>query len=89
MSTKLSQKQFAVCAQRNWFGGKPHPSDYLVHWLEKISDKKFRARITALRKAWDLLHSTPELIAASELLTDWTDAKAANDAAEERAGECL
>lgn len=78
-----------VNAQKNWWGAEPHPSDYLVRWSEKTGSEKFKARIVALRKAWDLLHSTPELIAASELLTDWTDAKAANDAAEERAGEYL
>ena len=78
-----------VNAQKNWWGAEPHPSDYLVRWSEKTGSEKFKARIVALRKAWDLLHNTPELTTASELLTDWTDAKAANDAAEERAGECL
>ena len=83
MSSKLAD------TQKNWFGVEPHPSDYLVHWSEEINSKEFKVRITALRQAWDLLHNTPELTTASELLTDWTDAKAANDAAEERAGECL
>lgn len=61
-----------------------HPSDVLVHWSEFNCDEK---EITDLRKAWDLLHATPELAKATSTLMDWAVRYTENVQAEIDAGE--
>ena len=61
----------------NWFGWESHPSDHLIHWNDvkwrdngKRMEPKIKEHIEAIRAAWDLLHSTPGLAAAHELLDE-------------------
>ena len=55
---------------KNWWGAESHPSDDLVHWSVKTDSRQFKQENDALRAAWDLIHSTPEMAKAFKLLRD-------------------
>ena len=68
--------------QKNRWGEESHPSDCLVHWSEKYDSSDFESRRRELIAAWDLVHLTPELCKATEIIMDWTRELALNDAKE-------
>jgi predicted RNA-binding Zn-ribbon protein involved in translation (DUF1610 family) len=78
--------------QKNWWGIEAHPSDELIHWSEVnygAGTKAFEKDVVELRAAWDLLHSSPELIKASNLIAKRTADIERSEQAERDAGEDL
>lgn len=79
----------SASTQKNWWGAEPHPSDCLTHWSDKPQSKRFRERNAKLRQAWDMLHTTPALTAAFDVVMEHAEDHARNNAADERMGEYL
>ena len=80
----------------NWFGYESHPSDDLIHWSQirfggdgSKLEKECAKRVKAIRKAWDIIHASPETTKAFKLLRDAHYDKVRSDEAETEAGEDL
>lgn len=57
---------------KNSWGADAHPSDYLVHYTDFTwtNTETFAQKNQQLRAAWDIIHATPELASAYEMLVE-------------------